>query len=182
LATNADNLIWIDLEMTGLDVNNDLIIEIATIVTDAKLNILGEGPDLVIHQSNEVLDKMDEWCQTQHKKSGLTQSVKNSRITTEEAETLTISFLKQYVPENTSPMCGNSICMDRRFLYRLMPNLEAFFHYRNCDVSTVKELYKRWTSNEYKKNEKDSAHRAMADIKESIDELKYYRDVFFRLN
>lgn len=177
---SEQNLIWIDLEMTGLDTDNDLIIEMATIVTDSQLNILAEGPMLAIHQSDEVLAGMDEWNTRQHGGSGLTQRVRDSRITEAEAEAQTIAFLEKWVPANTSPICGNSICQDRRFLFRHMPKLEAYFHYRNLDVSTVKELAARWAPeirNSFKKGE---AHLALADIKDSIAELQYYREHFIR--
>ncbi len=173
---NPDNLIWIDLEMTGLEPNSDVIIEIATIVTDKNLNILAQGPMLAIHQSNELLDGMDEWCTTQHGKSGLTRRVKDSRLTEADAEKQTIEFLKQYVPAGASPMCGNSICQDRRFLANYMIELEEFFHYRNLDVSTLKELAARWAPDVYKGFSKESSHLAMDDIKDSIAELVYYRE------
>ena len=172
---NKENLIWIDLEMTGLDTNNDQIIEIATIITDAQLNVLAEGPVLAIHQSDEVLAGMDEWNTRQHGKSGLTKRVRESRVNEAEAEAKTIEFLKQWVPERASPMCGNSICQDRRFLHRCMPELEAYFHYRNLDVSTLKELARRWAPDVAKGFQKGDVHLAMADIRESIAELQYYR-------
>ena len=143
---NPQNLIWIDLEMTGLDPDNDVIIEMATIVTDSQLNVLAEGPVIAVHQSDEVLARMDEWNTRQHGGSGLTQRVRESRISTAEAERLTLEFLEQWVPKGKSPICGNSICQDRRFLYRQMPTLEAYFHYRNLDVSTLKELAARWAA------------------------------------
>lgn len=170
------NLIWIDLEMTGLDTDNDRIIEIATIITDAQLNILAEGPVLAIHQPDEVLAGMDEWNTRQHGKSGLTQRVRESRVTEAEAEAQTIAFLEQWVPAKTSPMCGNTVCQDRRFLYRSMPQLEAYFHYRNIDVSSVKELARRWAPEVAKGHVKGDAHLALADIRESIVELRYYRE------
>lgn len=141
---NAENLIWLDLEMTGLDPNSDLILEIATLVTDKQLNILAEGPVMALHQSDTLLAAMGEWCTRQHRQSGLTQRVRDSCISEAEAECATLEFLRQYLPPNTSPLCGNSICQDRRFLARHMPVLEKFFHYRNLDVSTLKELAKRW--------------------------------------
>lgn len=173
---NDENLIWIDLEMTGLDPNSDLIIEIATIVTDKNLNVIDEGPSIVVHQSDEAMGNMDEWCTNQHGKSGLTGRVHNSAISEETAENLTIAFLKQHVPAGKSPMCGNSICQDRRFLARYMPQLEEFFHYRNLDVSTLKELTSRWAPEKKMVYTKESSHLAMDDIKDSIDELKHYRE------
>ena len=181
MGQGANNLVWIDLEMTGLDTQNDVIIEIATIVTDSELNILAEGPMLAIHQSDEMLAGMDEWNTQQHGGSGLVERVKNSRIDEAEAERQTIAFLQQYVPAGKSPMCGNSICQDRRFMARSMPTLEAFFHYRNLDVSTLKELARRWSPEVYKGFNKDSSHLAMDDIRDSINELKHYRDTFIRL-
>ena len=181
MSQDANNLVWIDLEMTGLDTQNDVIIEIATIVTDSELNILAEGPELAIHQSAEVLAGMDEWNTKQHGGSGLVERVKNSRIDEAEAERQTIAFLQQYVLAGKSPMCGNSICQDRRFMARSMPTLEAFFHYRNLDVSTLKELARRWSPEVYKGFNKDSSHLAMDDIRDSINELKHYRDTFIRL-
>ncbi len=181
MSQDANNLVWIDLEMTGLDTQNDVIIEIATIVTDSELNILAEGPELAIHQSDEVLAGMDEWNTKQHGGSGLVERVKNSCIDDAEAERQTLAFLQQYVPAGKSPMCGNSICQDRRFMARSMPTLEAFFHYRNLDVSTLKELARRWSPQVYKGFNKDSSHLAMDDIRDSINELKHYRDTFIRL-
>lgn len=175
------NLIWIDLEMTGLDPDSDVIIEIATLVTDAHLNILAEGPSLVVHQPTEILDGMDEWNTNQHGRSGLTQRVKDSVISEAEAEAATIEFLKDYVPAGKSPMCGNSICQDRRFLYRYMPELEKFFHYRNLDVSSVKELARRWKPDVLKGLKKHGTHLAMDDIRDSVNELKHYRERFFDL-
>lgn len=178
MAQNVENLIWIDLEMTGLDTQNDSIIEIATIVTDAQLNILAEGPMLAIHCSDEKLSAMDEWNTKQHGGSGLTARVKASQITLAEAEQQTIEFLSNYVPASTSPMCGNTICQDRRFLAREMPLLEAFFHYRHIDVSTIKELCKRWKPEVAKGFEKGGSHLALDDIRDSIKELQYYREYF----
>jgi oligoribonuclease len=172
---NSENLIWIDLEMTGLDPLNDRIIEIATIVTDKDLKILDEGPSIVVHQNDEYLDGMDDWCTTQHGKSGLTQRVRNSSVSEATAEAVTIAFLQKYVPQGRSPMCGNTICQDRRFLARWMPELEEFFHYRNLDVSTLKELARRWSPEIAHGFNKESSHLAMDDIRDSIDELKYYR-------
>jgi oligoribonuclease len=181
MTQDANNLIWIDLEMTGLDTQNDLIIEIATIVTDGELNILAEGPMLAIHQSDDIMNGMDEWNTKQHGKSGLTERVKKSTLDEREAERQTIEFLKQYVPAGKSPMCGNSICQDRRFLARCMPELEEYFHYRNLDVSTLKELARRWAPDVYGGFKKESSHLAMDDIRDSIDELKYYREHFIKL-
>ena len=172
---NPENLVWIDLEMTGLDPLEDRIIEIATIVTDKNLNILEEGPTLAVKQSDEMLEGMDDWCTTQHGKSGLTDRVKNSSVSEATAEAVTIAFLEQYVPRGRSPMCGNSICQDRRFLARWMPELEEFFHYRNLDVSTLKELARRWAPEVSEGFTKESSHLAMDDIKDSIAELQYYR-------
>jgi len=180
MSDRKNNLIWIDLEMTGLDTFNDQIIEIATIVTDSQLEIVAEGPMLAIHQPDEILDAMDEWNTRQHGKSGLTQRVKDSSLTLQDAERATIKFLEQHVDKGVSPMCGNSICQDRRFMARLMPELEAFFHYRNLDVSTVKELGKRWAPGLTAGFKKESSHLAMDDIRDSIDELKYYREHLFR--
>ena len=181
MTQDANNLIWIDLEMTGLDTNNDRIIEIATIVTDAQLNILAEGPMLAIHQSNEVLNGMDEWNTRQHGKSGLVDRVRNSTLDEAEAERQTIEFLSEYVLEGASPMCGNSICQDRRFMARCMPKLEAFFHYRNLDVSTIKELITRWAPpNILSGFRKGGSHLAMDDTRDSIRELRFYRESFFK--
>ena len=175
MAQHPDNLIWIDLEMTGLDTQTDSIIEIATIVTDAQLNIIEEGPVLAIHQTDTLLDAMDEWNTKQHGGSGLVQRVRASTHTEEDAERLTIEFLVRHVPAKASPMCGNSICQDRRFLARCMPGLEAFFHYRNLDVSTLKELARRWKPAVLDGFKKAQAHTALADIHESIDEMLHYR-------
>ena len=176
---NPLNLIWIDLEMTGLDTENDVIIEIATIVTDKDLNILGEGPIFAIHQPEFLLEGMDEWNTRQHGGSGLTDRVRNTTTSLAEAEQATIKFLEQFVDAKTSPMCGNSICQDRRFMARQMPTLEAFFPYRNLDVSSVKEIAKRWRPEVLKGIKKQGSHLAMDDIKDSIAELSHYREVFF---
>jgi len=181
MGADENNLIWIDLEMTGLDPFRDRIIEIATLVTDARLNVLAEGPVIAIHQPDHILEGMDDWNQKQHGKSGLTQRVRTSDCDEQGAERETIDFLQRYVPAGKSPMCGNSICQDRRFMARSMPKLEAFFHYRNLDVSTLKELARRWSPEMAKGFEKVSKHLAMDDIKDSIAELQYYRDRFLRL-
>lgn len=173
------HLIWIDLEMTGLDVHQNTIIEIATVVTDANLNLLAEGPVIAIHTAQENLDAMDEWCTTHHGHSGLTKRVQQSAYTLQEAELETLEFLKKWAIKGQSPMCGNSICQDRRFLIEEMPELEAFFHYRNLDVSTLKELAKRWSPKVYSAHKKKGAHLALEDIYESIDELKHYRQYMF---
>lgn len=175
---SPDNLIWIDLEMTGLNSQTDYIIEIATIITDSQLNILAEGPVLAIHQQEAVLAKMDDWNQKQHGESGLIARVRASTINEAEAEARTLEFLSQYVAAGKSPMCGNSICQDRRFLARCMPQLEAFFHYRNLDVSTLKELARRWYPGNRGFN-KTSIHLALQDIRDSIEELRFYRERLF---
>jgi oligoribonuclease len=180
---NRDNLIWIDLEMTGLNPDRDHIIEIATVVTDSQLNIIAEGPVFAIHQPDTILEAMDEWNTKQHTKSGLVDRVRASTITLEYAQAETIEFLMQHVPPSKSPMCGNSICQDRRFLFREMPKLEQYFHYRNLDVSTVKMLAHHWSPALLKniKDKKRSSHLALQDIHDSIAELKYYQGHFFRL-
>jgi len=180
MAQDTSHLIWIDLEMTGLDPDSDLIIEIATVVTDKDLNILAQGPVLAVHQSDAALAAMDDWNQQHHGQSGLIDRVKASTIDDAEAERLTIEFLKAWVPENTSPICGNSIGQDRRFLYRYMPKLEAYFHYRNIDVSTLKELAARWAPDVKNGFNKESTHQALDDILESIEELRYYREHFIK--
>lgn len=176
---SPDNLIWIDLEMTGLSSQTDRIIEIATIVTDSQLNLLAEGPMLAIHQPDDLLAAMDDWNRQQHGESGLVARVRASRLDERMAEQQTLEFLRQYVPPGQSPMCGNSICQDRRFMARCMPELEAFFHYRNLDVSTVKELGRRWYPERIKGFNKSSTHLALQDIRDSIDELRFYRERLF---
>jgi len=168
-------LIWIDLEMTGLDTGRDSILEIATIVTDSNLEILAEGPELAIAHPLAALEAMDEWNRTQHRKSGLWQRVVDSKVSMDEAEARTLAFLAEWVPANASPMCGNSICQDRRFLHRLMPALERHFHYRNLDVSTIKELARRWSPTILAGLRKQAAHTALSDVRDSIAELAYYR-------
>lgn len=182
MSYSEDNLIWIDLEMTGLEPDTDTIIEIATIVTDKDLNVLGRGPNLAIHQEKSVMDAMDEWCTTHHGQSGLTDRVLSSDISMADAESQTIAFLEQYVPAGKSPICGNSVGQDRRFLYRYMPKLEAYFHYRYLDVSTIKELAKRWKPEALEGFEKSGAHLALDDIIESIEELRHYRTTMFGLS
>ncbi|MEE9444322.1 MAG: oligoribonuclease [Cocleimonas sp.] len=172
---NKNNLIWIDLEMTGLDTVNDVIIEIATVVTDKDLNKLAEGPVIAIHQPQSLLDGMDDWNQTHHGNSGLIKRVLESKVSMAQAEAETIQFLETFVPKGASPMCGNSICQDRRFMAREMPILEDFFHYRNLDVSTLKELASRWNPEVLDGFSKKGVHLAMDDILESIEELQYYR-------
>lgn len=178
---NPQNLIWIDLEMTGLDPDRDVIIEMATIVTDSDLNTLAEGPVIAIHQPEEILAGMDEWNTRQHGQSGLTQRVRESTVSMAEAEAQTLAFLEQWVPKRSSPICGNSICQDRRFLYRHMPRLEGYFHYRNLDVSTLKELAARWAPQVRESIKKGNTHLALDDIRESIAELRHYRDHFIKL-
>lgn len=173
------NLIWVDLEMTGLDPRQEVILEIATLVTDSELNILAEGPNLIIHQNDETLANMNDWCIKQHAKTGLTDAVRKSVVTTAKAEQQTLDFIKQYVNPQKSPMCGNSICTDRQFLKKYMPTLESYFHYRHIDVSTLKELAKRWAK-QMAVEKKNNAHRAMDDIHESLQELKHYRSEFLK--
>ena len=175
MTVDNNNLIWIDLEMTGLDTSNDLIIEIATIVTDKDLNILAKGPMIAIHQTDEVMTGMDDWNTKQHGGSGLTDRVRNSTYTEAQAEAETIAFLSQYVDKGKSPMAGNSICQDRRFMARCMPELEDYFHYRNLDVSTLKELANRWKPDVAQGFKKKGSHLAMDDIIDSIEELRFYR-------
>ncbi len=178
---NENNLIWIDLEMTGLNPDTDVIIEMATVVTDANLNILAEGPVIAIHQPDSIILNMDDWNTNQHGKSGLTQRVRDSKISIQQAETSTITFLEQWIHAGKSPMCGNSICQDRRFLARGMPLLEDYFHYRNLDVSTIKELARRWRPDVLAGVKKSGAHLALDDIKDSIAELQHYRQTFFKM-
>ena len=178
---NEEHLIWIDLEMTGLDPQNDSILEIGTLVTNKDLEVVAEGPEIAIEHAISRLEGMDEWNRTQHAKSGLWERVMESNVDLAEAEARTLEFLEQWVPANRSPMCGNSICQDRRFLSRLMPRLERHFHYRNLDVSTVKELARRWQPDILKGFNKDSKHTAISDIRDSIAELRYYRTFMGRL-
>ncbi len=178
LANNQDYLIWLDMEMSGLQPDSDRILELAAVVTDAQLNIVAESPVLVVHQSDAVLDGMDAWNKGTHGRSGLIDKVKASTLDEEAATDAMLNFLKAHVPAGKSPMCGNSICQDRRFMARYMPRLEQFFHYRNLDVSVFKELARRWRPDIYSGFKKASRHEALADIYESIDELKYYREHF----
>ncbi|MDO9466606.1 MAG: oligoribonuclease [Thiobacillus sp.] len=180
MALNPTHLLWLDMEMTGLSPETDRIIEVAIVVTDADLNTVAEGPVLVVHQPDEVMNAMDSWNKGTHGKSGLIDRVKASQLTEADAEAQMLEFVKQHVPPRTSPMCGNSICQDRRFMARSMPQLEAFFHYRNLDVSTLKELAKRWRPGLCETFKKSNKHEALADIYESIDELKFYREHFIR--
>ena len=175
IAAAQDRLIWIDLEMTGLDTGNDSILEIATVVTDSQLRVLAEGPELAIAHPLAALEAMDEWNRNQHRKSGLWQRVLDSEVSLAQAEARTVAFLNEWVPAKASPMCGNSICQDRRFLHRLMPRVERYFHYRNLDVSTIKELSRRWSPAIHGGLHKESAHTALSDVRDSIDELRYYR-------
>ena len=170
-----DRLIWIDLEMTGLDTGQDSIIEIATVVTDSQLNVLAEGPEFAIAHPLAALEAMDDWNRAQHTRSGLWKRVVESTVTLGQAEAQTVDFLAQWLPANASPMCGNSICQDRRFLHRLMPRLEKYFHYRNLDVSTLKELARRWAPTVLEGVRKQSAHTALSDVRDSIEELRHYR-------
>ncbi|MCW8334482.1 oligoribonuclease [Vibrio sp. SCSIO 43135] len=181
MSFSDQNLIWVDLEMTGLDPETHKIIEIATIVTDSELNILAEGPVLAIHQPEEELDKMDEWCTTTHTGSGLVERVRKSNVTEQQAITQTIEFLENWVPKGKSPICGNSIGQDRRFLYKHMPELEQYFHYRYIDVSTLKELTRRWKPEVLDGFSKSGSHLALDDIRESIAELQYYRQTIISI-
>jgi oligoribonuclease len=181
MAQDQNHLIWLDMEMTGLEPDRDRIIEIAIVITDSQLNTVAEAPVIAVHQPDSVLDGMDEWNRNTHGRSGLTDRVRASPIGEADAEAQMLAFLQQYVPARTSPMCGNSVCQDRRFMARYMPQLEAWFHYRNLDVSTLKELAKRWRPDVYKGVDKKGKHEALADIHESIAELRHYRDNFLRL-
>lgn len=177
---SPDNLIWIDLEMTGLDPDSDKIIEIATIITDSDLNIHEEGPVVAIHQPDSILGAMDEWNTSHHTRSGLVKRVQESEHSAEDAQAITIDFLAKWVDSGASPMCGNSICQDRRFMARLMPGLESYFHYRNLDVSSIKVLAKRWAPEVHDGVKKQGLHLALSDIRDSINELRHYRQHFFR--
>lgn len=181
MSFSENNLIWVDLEMTGLEPRHDKVLEIASIVTDSQLNILAEGPEIAIYQPDDVLENMNEWCIKQHGKSGLTDRCRKSTVSEQEASEMTINFLKDFVPAGTSPMCGNSICQDRRFMHIHMLPLEAFFHYRNIDVSTIKELARRWNPSVTDGYKKKGSHLALDDIRESIEELKLYKEKFFIL-
>lgn len=182
MAQNDTHLVWIDMEMSGLEPDSDSVLEVALIVTDKDLNLVEEGPVLVVHQSDAVLDAMDNWNKGTHGKSGLIDKVKTSTLSGADVEARMIEFMKKHVGERKSPMCGNSICQDRRFLARHMPKLEAYFHYRNLDVSTLKELAARWRPELKDGFKKANSHTALADIQESIEELKYYRDHFIRMS
>ncbi|WP_138439255.1 oligoribonuclease [Marinobacter alexandrii] len=177
----GDRLVWIDLEMTGLDPEKERIIEMATIITDSELNVVAEGPVIAVHQPDSLLDAMDEWCTNTHGASGLTKRVKESAIDEAQAEQQTLEFLQQHLEAGKSPLCGNSIGQDRRFLVKYMPRLEGFFHYRNLDVSTIKELARRWRPDVLAGVKKQGSHLALDDIRDSISELRHYRDTFFKL-
>ena len=181
MTQSENNLIWLDLEMTGLDLATDRIIEMAVVVTDSNLNMLAESPVLTLHQDEELMESMDEWCTKQHGKSGLTKRVKHSEMGEAEAENIMLEFISQWSPQGTSPMCGNTIHQDRRFLDKYMSKFESYFHYRNLDVSTLKILAQRWAPQMADGYKKESEHLALADIRDSIDELKYYREHFLRL-
>jgi len=181
MSKNNNNLIWLDMEMSGLNPETDMVLEIALVITDPYLTIIGEGPVIVIHQSDEVLARMDSWNQSTHGRSGLIEKVKNSNVTEDEASHQLIEFMGQYIDKGKSPMCGNSICQDRRFMAKHMPLLESFFHYRNLDVSVFKELAKRWKPELISGFKKKSKHEALADILESVEELKYYREHFINI-
>jgi oligoribonuclease len=181
MAADQNNLLWVDMEMSGLNPDTDKVLEVAIVVTDSNLNTVAEAPVLVVHQSDAVLDAMDSWNKSTHAKSGLIERVKASTLNESEVEDRLIAFLQQYVPAAVSPMCGNSVHQDRRFMVRHLPKLEAFFHYRNLDVSTLKELMKRWKPELAAGLTKHGKHEALADIYESIDELKYYREHFLKL-
>ena len=182
MSSSDDNLIWLDMEMSGLNTETDKVLEVATVVTDPNLNIIAEGPVIVIHQSDEILNAMDAWNQSTHSKSGLIEKVKRSSFDEAYAEETTIEFLKKHIAPNKSPMCGNSICQDRRFMAKHMPSLENYFHYRNLDVSVFKELSRRWSPSLYQGFKKSSKHEALSDIYDSIEELKYYREHFLKLS
>jgi oligoribonuclease len=181
MAANDQRLVWVDMEMTGLDPEKERIIELAVVVTEPDLSLVAEGPVLVVHQPDELLDAMDNWNKSTHAKSGLIDKVKASTLTEEQAQERMLQFLAQHVPSGKSPMCGNTIGQDRRFMVKYMPRLEAFFHYRNLDVSTLKELSLRWKPEVYRSFVKKSRHEALADIYESIDELKHYREHFIKI-
>ena len=182
MAQNDTHLVWVDMEMSGLDPDKDVVLEVALVVTDKDLNLVEEGPVLVVHQSDTVLDAMDSWNKSTHGKSGLVDKVKASPLSEADVETRMIEFMARHVGERKSPMCGNSICQDRRFMARHLPKLEAYFHYRNLDVSTLKELAARWRPELKDGFKKANSHTALADIQESIEELKYYREHFIRMN
>jgi oligoribonuclease len=181
MAQNDNNLVWLDMEMTGLDPEKERIIELACVVTDANLNVLAESPVMVVHQSDALLDAMDAWNKGTHARSGLIDKVKASTLTEEDAQTQMVEFLRQFIGKGKTPLCGNSVHQDRRFMVKYMPKLEEFFHYRNLDVSTLKELAKRWRPEVYASFEKSQKHEALADIYESINELKHYREHFLKL-
>jgi len=181
MTQDENRLIWVDMEMTGLVPDQDRIIEVALVITDNQLEVIAEGPVMAVHQSDAVLDAMDEWNQTTHRRSGLIERVRASEADEAAVEAKMLAFLEQYVPPRVSPMCGNSICQDRRFMARYMPKLETWFHYRNLDVSTLKELAKRWRPSVYRGIVKQGRHEALADIHDSIAELRHYRDHFLKL-